>query len=406
MDCYLIVFNWFFFFPDDDEHQIEFGQSSSSFIVENITTSDDKSTQTDPDSTISDDNEKILFRWRDNVTGEALTESNITVSNCTKFKKRTIVVDLKNLDTQDVRVGPDAPCHPGFVGFNDITTDLDMKRFTGVNLSVFQILLKFIEPGKHGQPKFFKTVNSENRLLLFLMKMKLGLPFEVLGTLFHVSLPTVSTIFKSVLLSIHKNTKTWIFWPSREAIKATMPHAFKNYPNCRGIMDCTEIRCDTPPTVEQRVLTYSSYKSGFTIKFLIVISPSGMITFISKGYGGRSSDGFIVNDSGFINLVEPGDEIMADKGFPLIQTELLQRNCVLIMPPVADKPQFTREEVLEGYSIASVRIHVERAIQRIKIFKILEHVTSDLMDNIDDIMHVACALANCKEPLISDELND
>lgn len=284
-----------------------------------------------------------------------------------------------------------------------MSSDLIMKRFTGNNVAVFKILLKFVSPGEHGQPKYFKTLNAENRLLLFLMKMKLGLDFGILGTLFHVSLQTASAIFRSVLKSIYKNTKTWVFWPSREAIKATMSQAFRNYPKCRGIMDCAEIRCETPPTVEQRVLMYSSYKSGYTVKFLVVISPSGMITLISRGYGGRSTDGFIVNDSGFINLVEPGDEIMADKGFPLITTELLHRDCVLVMPPFANNPQFTREEVLERYSIASVRIHVERAIQRIKVFKILQYITHDLLDDIDEILHVACALANCKEPIIPSE---
>lgn len=121
---------------------------------------------------------------------------------------------------------------------------------------------------------------------------------------------------------------------------------------------------------------------------------------MSKAYGGRATDSFITNDSGFLNLLEPGDEVMADKGFPQIKSELFQRQCTLVMPPFALQPQFSREEVLEGYSIASVRIHIERAIQRVKIFKILQHVNVELFDKIDDIMHIICILANNKEPLI------
>ena len=52
------------------------------------------------------------------------------------------------------------------------------------------------------------------------------------------------------------------------------------------------------------------------MKFLVCISPSEFVSFISKGYGECASGSFIVNDSGFINLVEPGDEIMAVKGSP------------------------------------------------------------------------------------------
>lgn len=177
-----------------------------------------------------------------------------------------------------------------------------------------------------------------------------------------------------------------------------MPVTFKNYPNCRAIIDCTEMACDTPPKVEQRILMYSTYKGGFTIKFFICISPSGLITFISKGYGGRATDSFITNDCGFLNLLEPGDEVMADKGFPQIRSELLHRQCTLVMPPFALEPQFTREEVLEGYSIASVRIHIERAIQRVKIFKILQRINVELFNKIDDIMYMICILANNKEP--------
>lgn len=73
---------------------------------------------------------------------------------------------------------------------------------------------------------------------------------------------------------------------------------FQNYPNCRAIIDCTELHCDTPPTVKQRVLMYSSYKCGFTI--MVAITPSEYISFISNGFGSRTSYGIIVNSSGFI----------------------------------------------------------------------------------------------------------
>jgi hypothetical protein len=39
--------------------------------------------------------------------------------------------------------------------------------------------------------------------------------------------------------------------------------------------------------------------------------------FISKAFGGRASDKFIVEKSGFMNYLLPGDEIMADRGFTM-----------------------------------------------------------------------------------------
>jgi hypothetical protein len=43
--------------------------------------------------------------------------------------------------------------------------------------------------------------------------------------------------------------------------------------------------------------------------------PSGAICFLSKVYVGSISDRSIVEKSGFLNMVEEGDDIMADRGF-------------------------------------------------------------------------------------------
>ena len=38
--------------------------------------------------------------------------------------------------------------------------------------------------------------------------------------------------------------------------------------------------------------------------------------FLSDMYGGRSTDSAMVIESGLIDLIEEGDQILADKGFP------------------------------------------------------------------------------------------
>ena len=373
------------------------------------TTKTEIGTQTDADFDVNNtENMTILFC---SIDGHGVS-TQTTISINSHPAKSKILLSIENMekslneiqkDTKSTASGPDIKMQEAFVGFDSITCDKAMKTLGGVSLLFFHVLLKFIVPSKDGQPNFFKKLSRHNRRLLLLMKLKLGLSFAALGWIFQISRQTASNTFFSVLKTLTINNKQWLFWPSRQAIKDTMPDTFKNYPNCRAIIDCTEIMCDTPPKVEQRVLMYSNYKGGFTIKFLLAISPSGLITFVSKGYGGRATDSFITNDSGFLNLLEPGDEVIADNGFPQIKTELLQRQCTLVMPPFALEPQFTREEVLEGYSIASVRIHVERAIQRVKIFQILQRVNVELFEYIDDIMHMICILANNKEPLIKNK---
>ena len=64
--------------------------------------------------------------------------------------------------------------------------------------------------------------------------------------------------------------------------------------------------------------TWSDYKYHNTIKFLVRISPSiGFITFLSSCYSGRASDKFITKDSGFYDLLERDDVVMADRGFQI-----------------------------------------------------------------------------------------
>jgi hypothetical protein len=94
------------------------------------------------------------------------------------------------------------------------------------------------------------------------MKMKLGLNFAALACVFNLGQQTASDVFYSVLETLYFFTKTWIFWPSKESVKETLPSTFKNYPNCRAIIDCTELYCETPPTVEMRALMYSTYYGG------------------------------------------------------------------------------------------------------------------------------------------------
>ena len=64
---------------------------------------------------------------------------------------------------------------------------------------------------------------------------------------------------------------------------------------------------------------------------------------------------------------------MADRGFDLEGD--LPLGISLNIPPFLDgKPQLDVEGEIETRRIASVRVHVERAIERVKNYKILQNV--------------------------------
>ena len=138
------------------------------------------------------------------------------------------------------------------------------------------------------------------------------------------------------------------------------------------------------------------------MKGLIGIAPHGVVTFVSALYTGSISDKEITQGSGIIELLEPGDCVMADKGFNIEDT-LMKKNVGLNLPPfLQKKEQFDAEQVLETKHIAKVRIHVERAIRRVKEFHFFDaYVPLSLAGSINQIYTVACLLTNFKGPLIA-----
>ncbi len=123
--------------------------------------------------------------------------------------------------------------------------------------------------------------------------------------------------------------------------------------------------------------------------------------FLSDAWGGRASDRFICQESGFYNLLERDDEVMADRGFQ-IQEDLLHYYCKLTVPPGARlKSQITKSECEKTKEVANVRIHVERAINRLKKFRILKNTLPiTLLPLVDDIITTCGALCNIQPPLI------
>ena len=79
--------------------------------------------------------------------------------------------------------------------------------------------------------------------------------------------------------------------------------------------------------------------------------------------------------SGFLNLpFARGDSVMADKGFAVQDLLPLVGVSLNIPPFLGSKGQMTPEEVVQTQQIASLRIHVQRAINKIKNFHIWDSV--------------------------------
>ena len=141
--------------------------------------------------------------------------------------------------------------------------------------------------------------------------------------------------------------------------------------------------------------------------------PRGSLLFVSELFAGSISDKEICTQSGFFDLlsslkndgsIQDGDAVMADKGFT-IGKELLDIGLGLNIPPfAASNSQMSSGEVAETRKIASHRVHVERAINRIKNFKFLSRrVKLCDFSSINQIWTVCAYLTIFMEPLVKKE---
>lgn len=252
--------------------------------------------------------------------------------------------------------------------------DKKSKFYTGLDWYTFNRVCEYL------CPTLKQTKNNlplANQLLMTLVKLRLAFPFEHLANTTGLARSTVNDTFWKWIELMYAKLDFLIRWPDREVILPTIPPVFKaHFPRLTSIIDCFEIFIDRPKNLKARAQVYSNYKKHSTVKFLLVCSPLGAVTFLSRAWGGRASDVEIVRQSGFINaqLHYPRDQILADRGFTLQDDFAAGCGAELIIPAFTKgRKQLSAREVETTRAIASVRIHVERVIGVLKNrYKILQ----------------------------------
>ncbi|XP_042149126.1 uncharacterized protein LOC121837563 [Ixodes scapularis] len=285
-------------------------------------------------------------------------------------------------------------------------SESDIIFYTGVSGAVFESLAGAVTAlgAKVGQ------LLIKDQLLLCLMRLRLGLLYGHLSRIFLISVSSVGNVVKAMLGRLKTVMESIVLWLPRSTIRSSMPLSFIENGNGRTtcIIDCTEVHLQRPRKLMPRAQTYSSYKAHNTVKFLVAIAPNGYIMHVSDAYGGRASDKLIMRECGINDYLVRGDEVMADRGFTL-EPELEVQGIKLNVPAFTKgKAQLSERDVTMTRRIAAVRIHVERAINRMKTYRIFKQsLPIRSKKTISLMIFVIAGLCNLKPLLIRDnETND
>lgn len=404
--------------PSSESLSIDATDSLNEFSLESNSEAERSETVTTDNQLSYDDLRKKLAKM-DQLLEESRTKNAKLEAEVEKVRTHAFKISEKcaNLEKRIFTV-------------DNFTSDEDITFYTGFpSYDVFMATYNYLNPGQNGEnirfwrsvsndvdPEYYerepelgvgpgrpRTLNAKEEFFLVMCRLRQGFPERHLGHLFDISQSTVSRIVISWVNFMYLRFGQLNIWPSRKVVNDNMPQDFKGkYPNTRAIIDCTEIKCQMPSSLLLNSELFSSYKNHTTLKGLIAISPAGHISFISQLYTGSISDREITERSGFLDLsFEANDSVMADKGFTI--QDLLPVGVSLNIPPfLGSSAQMPAEDVVKTQEIASLRIHVERAINKIKNFHIWDGVVPLSLFGIVNQMWTVCAhLCNVQDPIIS-----
>ena len=242
-----------------------------------------------------------------------------------------------------------------------------------------------------------RKLSHLDEFLLLLMRLKAGLFVQDLEDRFGISISLVSHICITWINLLYLELNDIFPFPSQELVRKNMPQDFAEYPTTRIIWDCSKIFIQWPSAMLVQSETWSEYKHHNTWKVLVGITPNGQVSYLSHLWGGRVSDKQITRESGVLDLLDAGDNVMVDRGFDI--SNIVPDG---VMPPfLAGRDQMTAAKTEETMSIASVCIHVERAIGRMKTYHILDGTLSNTLSPYAmQIVTVCGLLTNFLPPLL------
>ena len=246
------------------------------------------------------------------------------------------------------------------------------------------------------------VISVEDQFFCTLIKLREHKTNFETSRMFGISEATVTNIFVTWINFMAYQWGEIDWWPSGDMVKFYSPTDFRlKFPSTRVIVDGTEFPIKKPKEPVAQQATFSNYKNRNTVKVLVGTSPGGLTSYVSPAYGGSVSDRQICERSNLPKMCDPGDSVMADKGFNV--QDLFETSMVSINIPTFfhKKNRLSGSTVIKDRKIASKRVHVERIIGLAKTYKILQQPMNNTESALaTQIIHVCFYLCNFRANIV------
>ncbi|XP_033222836.1 uncharacterized protein LOC117176690 [Belonocnema kinseyi] len=183
------------------------------------------------------------------------------------------------------------------------------------------------------------------------------------------------------------------YWGSSRKSNANEKHKAKRKltPLQELILVLTRLRCGL--LLEDMSYRFE-YKGHTTFKVLLGCTPNGAISFLSDVYEGAISDREIVIKSKLVDVLQPGDVVLADRGFT-IEDLVESVGASLNIPPfLRQRNRFTAQEEIATKKVAKERIYVEHAIQKLKTESVYNDVNQSFSKAASNLPCTAMTISN------------
>jgi hypothetical protein len=234
-----------------------------------------------------------------------------------------------------------------------------------------------------------RVLDGKNGLLLTLVILRTGVAQNLAASLFGISEFSVTSYFTTWISALSKFFQINQPFPEQAEVVRCTPVSFLNVfgdvgGRVRIVVDSTNLNIDNACDPDAAGGTHSRYYAGTVAKYLICMTPGGSIVYVSLPYPGKITDTRLHRETvERMGLVDVGEAEVVDKGFR-IAGRMYSCGVHTLMPVMqsCDVVGFTGQQINQSRQIAKERAHIERAVRRMKSFKILNG-SSFRLDRLD-----------------------